>query len=147
MEQSVRDIIGSIRGIQKYFKGRAPKGHFFRHGAMNMTIAQLDTLAYLYDKKRAKMSELANNAGVKLPTMTDMVNKLVALGLVRRQHDERDRRTVWVTITKSVEKMVFGHMKQRDEAVAGLMDVLSVDEKKQAAVILKKVVNSLERMH
>ena len=114
---------------------------------MDMTIAQLDTMAYLYEHKRAKMSELANNAGVKMPTMTDMINKLVKLGAVKREHDESDRRTVWVFITKDVEKMVFSHMKQRDEAIAHIMDVMSEHEKKQVAAILKKVVNSLERTH
>jgi DNA-binding MarR family transcriptional regulator len=147
MEQSVKEIINSIRGMQKYFKNRAPKGHLFRAGVMDMTIAQLDTMAYLYEHKRAKMSELANNAGVKMPTMTDMVNKLVNTGMVKRERDERDRRTVWVHITKNVEKMVFSHLKQRDEAIAGIMDVLTVDEKKHAAAILKKIVNSLERTH
>ncbi len=147
MEQSVREIIGCIRCMQRYFKNRAPKGHFFQSGVMNMTIAQLDTMAYLYEHKRAKMSELAKNAGVKMPTMTDMVNKLLKSGLVKREHDERDRRTVWVSITKNVEKIVAGHMKQRDEAVAGIMGALSAGEKRQAASILKKVVNSLERTH
>jgi DNA-binding MarR family transcriptional regulator len=104
-------------------------------------------MAYLYEHKRAKMSELAKNAGVKMPTMTDMVNKLVSIGIVKREHDERDRRTVWVSITKNVEKMVATHLKQRDEAVAGIMGALSAAEKKQAASILKKVVNSLERTH
>jgi len=47
---------------------------------MNMTIAQLDTMAYLYEHKKAKMSELAKNAGVKMPTMTDMINKLWQAG-------------------------------------------------------------------
>jgi DNA-binding MarR family transcriptional regulator len=147
MEQYAREIISSIRAMQKHFKGNAPKGHFFRKGVMDLTIAQLDTMAYLYEHKKAKMSEMAKNAGVKMPTMTDMVNKLVNMGIVKREHDERDRRTVWVHITKNVEKMVFSHLKQRDEAVAGIMDVLTVEEKKHAAAILKKIVNSLERTH
>lgn len=147
MEQYVREIISSMRGLQKYFKNRAPKGHFFHTGVMDMTLAQLDTMAYLYEHKRAKMSELANNAGVKLPTMTDMINKLVKLGAAKREHDEADRRTVWVSITKDVEKMVYSHMKKRDEAIARIMDVMSEHEKMQVAGILKKVVNSLERTH
>lgn len=147
MEQCVREIITSIRAMQKYFKNKAPRGHFFEKGVMNMTIAQLDTMGYLYEHKKAKMSELARNAGVKMPTMTDMVNKLLKCGLVKREHDDKDRRTVWISITKDVEKIVAGHMRQRDEAVAGIMVALSQEEKRQAANILKKVVNSLERTH
>lgn len=147
MDQNAREIIDSIRAMQKFFKGRAPKGHFFKMGVMNMTVSQLDTMAYLYDNKKAKMSELAKNACVKMPTMTDMVNKLLKLGLVKREHDEKDRRTVWVSITKNVEKMVAFHLNKRDENIAAIMKVLTEEEKKQSVIILKKLVNSLERMH
>jgi DNA-binding MarR family transcriptional regulator len=93
------------------------------------------------------MSELSKNAGVKMPTMTDMINKLIKTGLVKREHDEKDRRTVWVSITKDVEKMVAFHLNKRDESIASIMKVLTEHEKEQAVTILKKLVNSLERMH
>jgi DNA-binding MarR family transcriptional regulator len=147
MDQYAKDIIGSIRSMQKAMKNQAPKNHFFKMGVMNMTVSQLDTMAYLYEHKRAKMSELAKNAMVKMPTMTDMINKLIKTGTVKREHDDKDRRTVWVSITKEVEKMVAFHLNKRDESIASLMKVLTDEEKKQAAVILKKLVNSLERMH
>jgi MarR family transcriptional regulator, organic hydroperoxide resistance regulator len=147
MDRYAREIISSIRGMQKAMKNQAPKAHFFKLGVMNMTISQLDTMGYLYEHKKAKMSELAKNAGVKMPTMTDMIDKLKKCGLVKREHDDKDRRTVWVSITKDVEKMVAFHLNKRDESIASIMKVLTEDEKKQAATILKKLVNSLERMH
>jgi MarR family transcriptional regulator, organic hydroperoxide resistance regulator len=147
MDQNAREIIGSIRSMQRAMKNQAPKNHFFKMGVMNMTVSQLDTMAYLYEHKKAKMSELSKNAMVKMPTMTDMINKLIKTGVVKREHDEKDRRTVWVSITKEVEKMVAFHLNKRDESIASLMKVLTEDEKKQAVTILKKLVNSLERMH
>jgi DNA-binding MarR family transcriptional regulator len=128
-------------------KNQAPKAHFFKLGVMNMTISQLDTMAYIFEHKKAKMSELAKNAMVKMPTMTDMINKLIKAGTVKREHDEKDRRTVWVSITKDVEKMVAFHLNKRDESIASLMKALTEDEKKQSVGILKKLVNSPERMH
>lgn len=147
MDQNSKEIVESIRSMQKAMKNQAPKSHFFKLGVMNMTLSQLDTMAYIYEHKKAKMSELSKNAGVKMPTMTDMVDKLTKTGLVKREHDEKDRRTVWVSITKETEKMVAFHLKKRDESVASILKVLSAEEKKQAALILKKIVNSLERMH
>jgi DNA-binding MarR family transcriptional regulator len=147
MDQSSKEIIDSIRGMQRAMKNQAPKAHFFKLGVMNMTISQLDTMAYIFDHKKAKMSELAKNAGVKMPTMTDMINKLIKMGVVSREHDEKDRRTVWVSITKETEKMVAFHLKKRDDAVASILQALNGEERKQAASILKKLVNSLERMH
>ncbi len=147
MDRESKEIISSIRALQKAMKNQAPKEHFFKMGVMNMTVSQLDTMAYIFEHKQAKMSELAKNAGVKMPTMTDMINKLIKSGLVERTHDEKDRRTVWVSITKDVEKMVAFHLKKRDDAIADIMKVLTTEEKEQAVSILKKLVDSLERMH
>jgi DNA-binding MarR family transcriptional regulator len=147
MDNVSREIIGSIRCMQRFFKNKGQAAHFFKPGVMNLTLSQLDTMAYIFEHKKAKMSELAKNSGVKMPTMTDAVDKLMKAGMVKREHDEKDRRTVWISISKDVEKMVAMHLKMRDEAVAKILRALDDEEKMQASKILKKIVNSLERMN
>ena len=97
-------------------------------------------MGYLYHHKRAKMSELARNANVKMPSMTESVNKLVRLGALTREHDEKDRRTVWVSITKNVEEMVGMHIRQKDDEINSLMSALTEKEKDQAINIMKKII-------
>ncbi|HRU39227.1 MAG TPA: MarR family transcriptional regulator [Candidatus Goldiibacteriota bacterium] len=147
MDDISKEIVASIRRMQKFFKDKGRTSHFFEPGVMNLTLSQLDTMAYLFERKKAKMSDLAKNLGVKMPTMTDTVDKLIKSGMVKREHDEKDRRTVWISISKDVEKMVAMHLKMRDEAVAKLLNALNDKEKRQASKILKKIVYSLERMN
>jgi DNA-binding MarR family transcriptional regulator len=146
MDTFSKQILELIRKMQKAMKNKMPKKHFFKIGASNLTISQIEILDYLFEHKKAKMSDLAKNAGVKMPTITELVDKLLQCGFVVREHDENDRRCVWISISKNVEKMVNFHIKKRNDDITKMMKVLSEDEKKQAVVILQKIVNSLERM-
>ncbi|MCE5300559.1 MAG: MarR family transcriptional regulator [Spirochaetia bacterium] len=148
MDRNTAEIIECIKFMGKINKPMMPH-HFKKRGVMDLTLSQLDVMGYMYEvntekPRRVKMSDLARHAGVKMPTMTDMVNKLVNAGLVMREHDEADRRTVWVSVSRNMEKMVCGHIKERDNEISCIMDCLTEKEKKQAAVILKKIKNSME---
>ncbi len=144
MDELTKELVIMLKSMSPFAKGRKVQSPF-KGGVKDITISQLNLMAFLYEKKKAKMSELAKFAEVKLPSMTDTVNRLVGMGLLKREHDEKDRRTVWVHITKNVEKMVCGHIKQKDDEVSGLMSVLSTEEKKQALNILKKLKKYMER--
>jgi len=78
-------------------------------------------------------------------TTVAAINRLVAMGILKREHDEKDRRTVWVHITKDVEKMVGKHIREKDEEISGIMSILSHEEKEQALKILKKIKKHIER--
>jgi DNA-binding MarR family transcriptional regulator len=144
MDEKTREIVHCLKSVSVF--ARAKKNpHTFNKGVKDITIAQLNLLAYLYEHKKAKMSELAKYADVKLPSMTDTINRLVAMGILKREHDEKDRRTVWVHITKDVEKMVGKHIREKDEEISGIMSILSHEEKEQALKILKKIKKHIER--
>ena len=144
MDQTAKEIMECVRNMAGFIKGRKSP-HFMGTGMKDLTLSQLDLMAYLYEHKRAKMSDLAKHTGVKMPSMTETVNKLVSLGVLKREHDEKDRRTVWVSVNKDVEKMVCGHIKQKETWVSNIMEALTPQEKKQALNILKKIQSKMER--
>jgi DNA-binding MarR family transcriptional regulator len=144
MEDYVKLILENIKAISGASKHKKSDS-FFGEDCKELTLAQLDLMAYLYEHKREKMSSLAKYAGVTMPSMTETVNKLVSMGVVEREHDENDRRTVWVHVTKDVEKMVCGHINKKHESLSGLMDVLTLKEKQQALSILQKIRKQIER--
>ena len=144
MDETVKEIMECMRSLMAAAKPQ--KGaHFMKSGVSDLTLSQLDLMAYLYEHKRVKMSDLAKHAGVKMPSMTETVNKLVSLKVLQREHDEKDRRTVWVSVTKNVEKMVCAHIRSKEEQFSGIMGVLTSQEKKQALNILKKIQKKMER--
>ena len=144
MDETVIQIMRTVKAISGIVKKQ--KGpHFMESGVKDLTLSQLDLLAYLFENKKAKMSDLAKNAGVKMPSMTETVNRLVSLGVLKREHDEKDRRTVWVYLNKEVERMVQSHIKIKEKQFTMIFDVLSETEKKQALNILKKIQKKMER--
>jgi DNA-binding MarR family transcriptional regulator len=144
MDETVKQIMEALRAVSGFAKAKKSP-HFMASGVKDLTLAQLDLMAYLYEHKKAKMSDLAKQAGVKLPSMTETVNKLVSLGVLKREHDEKDRRTVWVHVTKDVEKMVCGHIKTKEQEFSNVMEALTEKEKEQTLNILKKIRKKMER--
>ena len=64
------------------------------------TPAHFSVLVLLHDQK-ANLSELAENQGVSLPTMSSTVSRLEERGWVTRKRCSDDRRVVWVELTPS----------------------------------------------
>jgi len=148
MEKNAQKVLSCMnemhKEMSKIFKSIKPK-KFINIGVKDLTVSQLETIAYLYEHKAAKMSDLANNAGVKMSTMTDMIERLHSLGLVERKHDEKDRRSIVISISKNVLSKVYGHIQDRNEQLAKIMDCLTQKEKQTVIKILTKMLDSLHK--
>src|SRR6266566_263350 len=66
----------------------------------HLSFLQLQTLTYLKLQNNAQMGEIAEHLHIELPSATSLLNKLVALQLVMRQQDEKDRRLVRIVLTE-----------------------------------------------
>ncbi len=66
---------------------------------VDLPVGQARTLIHLSVAGRRRMGELADDLGVKLPTATRIVDRLVERGLAARSSCEDDRRVVWVQAT------------------------------------------------
>lgn len=73
---------------------------------LNLTSSQVIILATLNDLKKCKISTLAKERGVSMPTISGMIDRLVKGKYVKRQRVETDRRTVMVSLTKKGERMI-----------------------------------------
>ena len=91
------------------------------------------------------MSFLAEEMGITKQQLTKLVNDLEAMGLVKRIHDERNRRQVYVTLTDD-GRNEFEEIKQAmlECTVAGLKDC-SEDELEQLGDCLERLIPLLEK--
>jgi DNA-binding MarR family transcriptional regulator len=71
----------------------------------DLPMGQARTLLHLTLVGRRRMGELADDLGVKVPTVTRMVDRLVEKGLVAREAFEDDRRVVHVCATPAGEDL------------------------------------------
>ena len=144
MEQKSAEILALLSDIAIALK-RGKRTVPFDDRVKAFTIAHLDVLGYLMEKKQATMSELAEFARVKMPAMSETVEKLVKTGCVTREHSSHDRRTVIVKITKKTESMVKKHMEQKKRFFASLMGEFTAGEKEKLIKILNKTKDVLNK--
>ena len=91
------------------------------------------------------MSACAKQMNITKQQLTKLVNDLEAMGLVKRIHDERNRRQVYVTLTDD-GRNEFEEIKQAmlECTVAGLKD-FSEDELEQLGDCLERLIPLLEK--
>ena len=71
-----------------------------------LTASQILLLRFVAQEGRALPSEIARSIELKQATITVLLNKLEAGGLVTRRRDTEDRRRVWVRLTDAGHKVL-----------------------------------------
>jgi len=66
---------------------------------LNLSVHQFRTLMFLSRHEGASLSDAAGHLGLSLPSVSKLVDGLVARGVVARQPHPRDRRRVTLTLT------------------------------------------------
>src|SRR3954454_21850310 len=94
--------------------------------AQSITTQQLTVLGSLEGGSR-RMSDLAAEHGVRLPTMTRQIGRLARDGLVTRGREAEDARVVTAELTPVGRRMLYLGREQRIAFLAGRMELLSED--------------------
>lgn len=100
------------------------------------------TLATVNREGSPTHGEIAAHEGLSAPTITAVVDKLVALGLVTRATDERDRRVVRVQITEAGVDQLDAVRARRTEWIDAQLRSLSARDRARlaaAAPVLAKL--------
>ena len=101
-----------------------------RSPGWDISAAQSSVLTTLMDRGPLRMGELAAIEGVRMPTATSVVARLVKLGLVERIADPQDRRAVLVGITARGSAQIGELVAERNTRFAELLDRLSDEERR-----------------
>ncbi len=80
---------------------RALRAVIFASNKATFSMPQYRILSYLKDFGRSTMAVLAEQEGVKAPTMSRFVDALEAQGLVRREPSAQDKRSILVALTEA----------------------------------------------
>jgi len=87
-----------LDGVPTVF--RVIRAELRKHGAKEISVPQYRTLAFVYKNDGASLSEVCDHIGLTLPSMSILVDGLVARGLVNRRTDPNDRRRMTLTLTE-----------------------------------------------
>ncbi|MBO0888205.1 MarR family transcriptional regulator [Candidatus Bathyarchaeota archaeon] len=96
--------------------------------ALGVPPAQLSALSVIVFGGKKSLSDLAEAEQVRPPTMSRIVDSLVKDGLVKREVDKKDRRSVVITATDKGEKIMYEGRSRRERQLLELMRGLSREE-------------------
>ena len=92
------------------------------------------------------MTRVAEFLGSGLPTATGLVGRMEERGLVRRDHDTRDRRVVLVSLTDAGVAEVRGLHEARQRRMSAAIARLSESERARLLASIRSLRSALERI-
>ncbi|TKV29405.1 MarR family transcriptional regulator [Arthrobacter sp. NamB2] len=104
-------------------------------GDGELTTMQMSTLSMAADEP-LRVSRVAANLGIRVPSATEQIIKLEQAGLVSRQPDPTDSRAVLVQLTDKGRAAWEEASLRRNERVAALLEQLDDDERATLAAAL-----------
>lgn len=111
--------------------------------AGSFSITELETIGYLYRMSSLLPSELATLARVKTQSMSQILNKIEELQLIKRTPSKEDGRKVYISLTAHGKRMVEQTRYERDSwLVKAIAEACTAQEQ----ALLAKVVPVLEKI-
>jgi MarR family transcriptional regulator, organic hydroperoxide resistance regulator len=112
----------------------------------DITLSQFKVLLILYISGPRRMSEIAGELDVSLPTSTGVVDKLVNKDLVTRRTGDEDRRSVIVELSDTGLELVGKIWEMGRFKLEGLLEKLDESELAKAAEVTDIVLTHLKEI-
>jgi DNA-binding MarR family transcriptional regulator len=116
-----------------------------RQRPLGLSVPQYRALAYLAQHEGASLSEMAEFIGLTLPSMSKMVDGLVARDFVRRTEDPADRRRLALCLTPDGRAAYMSSWSAAQAYLAQAMSALAPEERatvRQAMDVLGTLLSS-----
>ena len=112
----------------------------------DFTLSEIKALAAFRGDKNYTMGELSKNAQVTMPSMTEMIDKLVKHEIAERYRDTNDRRVVKVRLTSKGKKLRKEFMQKRLKDMKELFGKLNKQELDELITSLRRARHILEKI-
>ena len=110
----------------------------------DLTGPQLSIMARLKDNGPARISQIAREEGIRMPTASNAVHHLEDAGMVERVRDTKDRRGVRVELTEKGLSELRRVSTERDEQMAAMFAALAPEELEIGAALVPVLKRILE---
>jgi DNA-binding MarR family transcriptional regulator len=121
------------------------RAHFAK--ATGISMPQFGILIQLHYRGVCGMSEVSERFEITPAAASQLVDKLVQAGLIRREEDPHDRRAKCLNLTDKGRELIQQSIEERYRWVDQLAEKLTAEEREkvtEALVIINKVTSRLE---
>jgi len=119
-EETARKLHSAALHLMRYVRAQDT--------ALGVPPAQLSALSVIVFGGKKSLSDLAQTEQVRPPTMSRIVDALVRDGLVKREVDKTDRRSVVITATERGDGIMHEGRNRREKRLLELLHGLTRDE-------------------
>jgi DNA-binding MarR family transcriptional regulator len=105
----------------------------------DLSLTQLRVLGILRDRQPT-MADLASYLGLERSTVSGLIDRAVQRGLVQKDADPTDGRSVRVSLTERARRLESRMIAEIGELMAPLTDRLNTSERKRLTDLLAKVL-------
>lgn len=143
MDERLLEYLAVMRDFGRIYTQRILEGS--RESSNLLKLSRIKALYAFRGQDSSTMTELADNIGAKLPSMTMMIDNLAEEGLVERARDEQDRRKVIVRLTDKGRRIREDFLEQRKQIAQQLFAKLSKEDEQELMRLLERVCDILEK--
>lgn len=118
-------------------------GHYFAHRIGSKKRGQDSVLTVISQHPGITQKELGERLGIQPASVSELLMKLERKGLVRREKDEHDRRSIKVQLTEDGR----AHLAAPEKESADPFQVLSAEEQEQLRSLLEKLLTDWEQRY
>lgn|GEM_PF-428549 len=107
---------------------------------------ELMIISFLAEKKSVKMSDIAENLGAPLSTLTSIMDKLVEKNIIERVHSAEDRRVVNVALTNAGKKVFNTFSKRKNGSAEQVLSGYTPEEQELLVTYISKLSESIRAL-
>lgn len=134
MARSLRRIVRAVEHRARRFTARS-----------RLTVSQWSALRELLVQGTCTAGDLADRVGISRGTATGILNHLQSENLVQRRRRSKDRRRVYVSLTRKGQDLVSELESPFGEPLSQLLTDIPESDRPQAARALRRVAQVLEQ--
>ena len=109
-----------------------------------LTTSQLAVLMAIYEQGQTTSSKISKVMHVSAPTITGIVDRLVRAKYLRRIPSEKDRRMIYIQLTKKAQTEIQSFFIRIRKRWKSILIVLDVKEAENLLAVLKKILKVAE---
>ncbi len=122
------DLIQQAVGFQKEINQLIMRYRPERWMVLDLTIAQLKSIVYIYSKGSVNFKELAMALNVSPSVVTGIVDRLTSQDIINRLPSKGDRRVQWLLITDKGRALIDDIKQETIREIAQILETLSDED-------------------
>jgi len=145
MQQSQKALVKRILKLSEDIYSALSPGIPAERLSIDITVAQLRVLLVLQTTRVCRMSDIASQLHITLPTATGILDNLVKKELVERENDPQDRRQVICRLSGTGQQLIDGLWLSGQTQMEKLLDELTIEQLEKAAEVAKILLDNLNK--